>query len=660
VSVRSILVLLALAALALVAWVVLWSERPSFPPTQGGDAPAREGAAPGLSVGAGREEDAPRPAGDAPFSDDELMVSLMPEAPPRLGVRFFARLVKARRPMEAMFASGMAEDEGPAVGYPVRIYWTGPEPIEAPVLEGVTGDDGECLLSPLVIPRVPHRLRGAVKLTVEGGGGVWEERSMSFDVAWLLENWEAPVPATRGEPVIGWIPIGFEDWQGTPVSGRVLDPQGKPVAGLTIIESKFHTQVVTDAGGHFALRCPEGEIGLYGGTHGIYGPHLSAPDDPFPTVFLHRRIVTGDAVRDLELYLPKQQRIHGRVRFADGSPASGIQVFLRTRQSQPAVETSESRGDGTFAFIGLRPGARYELVVDADRREDQLVREVMPGPGLVELTVPRHQLRVKLVDAVSGKVVPGETHIYDGERHPGAKLLIFGWAAGYGPVEQPYVMMKTPAVQHVTLRLPRAPPDGLVRVRCLTPDGTRIERPPFFVRVVPDSIAAARWVEQGGYDVTTDLGPGVMTIELDAPSKPHSPGRARHRIGVPGGGPARFLLGMKKKIQVPPSGKLDVDLKPAVGGAMQFRVVIVDKTKQRTMLKKPELLDETGESVGYLTFQRGQFTPWFEHATGSSAVPVGTYRLQMRGTWHKPVDRLVQIEAGRLAYVDIRVEANDD
>ncbi len=656
---RGTLIAAALGALALLAWLA--GSFDGTPPKHeanevgAGDA----GEAPVLRVGAGRADEAFPTTAEAPSLGEELLVPLIAEAPPRLGVRFFAHLVKPRRPLEAMFSSGMAEDEGPAVGYPVRIYWKGPELIESPVLEGVTGEDGVCLLSPLAVPNVPHRLRGAVKLVVEGGGEFWEERSMSFDVAWLLENTEDPVPAVVGGPVIAWIPIGFEDWKGTPVSGRLLDAQGAPVPGVTITESKFHAQVRTDAAGRFSLRCPEGEIIFYGDSHDLLDPGPSAPEERFPSVLLHRRIVTAEPLRDLEFHLPEKTYLRGRVRFADGTAAAGVDVFLADDGvGRREIETVESRADGSFAFVGLRPGTRYEVMVSGDRAADDVGQQSVPGPELVELTVPRHQLQVLLVDAQSGRAVAGDTHVYDGDRYPGAKLLIVGWAPGYGPVERSYVMRETPSIQVVTLRLPRVPPEGALRVRCLAPDATRIENPPLFVRVVAESIAEVRWTQQREFTVTNDLGPGAMTVVLAGPGDRHP--RGRPQVGVPGAGPARFLLGLTKKIQIPADGKLDVELRPALGGAMQFRVVIADKSKQLAILENPDLIDENGETVRYRAYQQGQRANYFDHATESSAVPVGTYQLRLRGKWHKPVDRVVQIEAGRLTLVDILVEANDE
>ncbi len=634
-------VLLALGLWAYVAWDASTRGYESA----GDEAADERTAGPQLAANARR-----KPDDDAPTAQtfEDTPVTVTHDTGERFGIVFTATRKKQRHPVEEMFSSVLELDPPPQEGYPVRVYWHAPEPIGGQVLEGVTGEDGTCRLAPVTFPKVPYHLSGAVRLAVEGGGGAWSEITMFLDPARVVRT----AGAAEGDPPTRWFPIGWSDWKGAPVSGRVVDTNGEPVRGLRVGESRFGSTGTTDADGRFSMRCPTGEVTLMGDASESYFYFHGRPaeDVAFPPATLGTIFVPEDGVENLRLELPERTRVRGHVRLADGAPAFQTNVSLRAPDGRTTRTTTDDQG--RFHFIGLKPALRYDVLIDALAEAKAMVSA---GDEDVEIVLDRHVLHVVLIDAASEREVPGEVRIFDGNRTPGTKLQVVGWARGYGVVERPYVMKKEPLLQTLRLTLPRTAPDGLVRVRCIGADGAPVARPPLEV-IVPktDFVLQPRWHAEDGWYVTRDLGPGNVTIRTGG-SDPYE----QIVLGAPGTGNARFVLHTAKTVTLPTSGGLDVELRPDTGGAIGFR--ISTRGRRSYLRTYPELTNEAGEKVDYQNY-RYSGGRWFPHnhfhgASETSAVPAGVYRLQLTFEGEQ-VDRVIRIDKGRVTPVELDLDAD--
>ncbi|MEQ1892432.1 MAG: sigma-70 family RNA polymerase sigma factor, partial [Planctomycetota bacterium] len=186
------------------------------------------------------------------------------------------------------------------------------------------------------------------------------------------------------------------DQPGRALAGRVLDPEGAPVAGASVLvgseyewEMRLHPDgsrgyppigehVTTDASGRFAL--------------------LGVPRDAVPVrvraaghpVWLGE--FAEDAPGELTIRLARGARVFGTVRTEDGTPLAGIQVRRAGNGSFAACATT-SAADGTYVLEPLAPGP-HVLVVERPAS----------GPGWLQAE-PAARLELELA--------PGEERRFD-------------------------------------------------------------------------------------------------------------------------------------------------------------------------------------------------------------------------------------------------------
>ncbi len=232
-----------------------------------------------------------------------------------------------------------------------------------------------------------------------------------------LDPAPGPGPATADDPTT---PVG------APFQGLVVDPDGAPVPGATVIMAGAHLhpqqQVEADALGRFRLPEPvRGRVDLW-----VYAPGLSAPvqegvafsDDP------------DDKVR---VILAEAPDARGKVQeIATGKRISG--ALVRLLQTWPGVVSRQvrSKPDGTFDLGPVAPG-EYAVYVEAEGYtrlrgpqlevgDSELLFELSPG-AMLEVTV-----RNQAGETVAGATVQvGEAR---GETDASGKALLRGLPAG--------------------------------------------------------------------------------------------------------------------------------------------------------------------------------------------------------------------------------------
>ncbi len=207
---------------------------------------------------------------------------------------------------------------------------------------------------------------------------------------------------------------------GRSVVGRVIDPEGAPVAGAAVTVHRSRRSLdgdgrVTEGGGGSAASDAAGRFRL---------PHLAAGDYELLVARqgfaepprLEFAVPEGVGEVDLgDLALERGVALEGRVVASKGAPIEGASVQVQPRMGDFGFESSwrsdqeaQTDADGRFRIADLRRGARVELAVSHPDYGSAEVAEVEVPPAeplLIELR-PLGGLEVRVVDA-DGTPLPG-------------------------------------------------------------------------------------------------------------------------------------------------------------------------------------------------------------------------------------------------------------
>jgi hypothetical protein len=186
------------------------------------------------------------------------------------------------------------------------------------------------------------------------------------------------------------------------VTGRVLDPAGKPVGGATVAPARTGSgnsltgdtrfSVVTKADGTFAMTLPASGAAEYNlvAHDGKYGEWRTWANGVLPPV----KTTPGRVLENVTLRLTRPAVVRGKVVDAKGRPVAGREVRahaadgLGNRYYDP---TTTTKADGTFELGFVRPAEQWVQVapfwlrgadapVDTSRtlklKEGQVVEEV--------------------------------------------------------------------------------------------------------------------------------------------------------------------------------------------------------------------------------------------------------------------------------------------
>lgn len=204
---------------------------------------------------------------------------------------------------------------------------------------------------------------------------------------------DAPPHATR--------PASAEEPAEGPVTGTVLDPDGKPVKGAFVgcDDRDKALATSTDVDGHFKL-APQAAGCLAVSHHPDFTPS-------------ERMALVGG--RDNVIRLRGAGGIEGVVVDEKGNPLSpyliGIESFMGTGESAETIPpTGQARSiqdaKGAFLWDGLAPG-KYVLTASADGRPPTRSAQIE-----VEAARVTHHVRIVLAKGalLTGKVIDAETH----------------------------------------------------------------------------------------------------------------------------------------------------------------------------------------------------------------------------------------------------------
>jgi RNA polymerase sigma factor (sigma-70 family) len=257
----------------------------------------------------------------------------------------------------------------------------------------------------LVPPQVATLASGGTK-TLLAGKGKWAIAllvAVSMAAGGVLTH---PTPATMSAAVLPAAPPSAPPAKPRPeaaieekgdtiaVSGRVLDPDGKPFIGAKIYligsgdrPKKHPVRAVSGPDGRFHFAFPKTE---YFETDWIrmraemwrWCDIVAAAPDYSPV-----NKYMDDIKKDLTLRLVKDVRIDGRVRDLEGSPVAGAEVRVIGSSWSGLLNAATTDKEGRFSLAGVGRGREEEMRISAPAIETKWAKVKTPveGPAVVEV-----------------------------------------------------------------------------------------------------------------------------------------------------------------------------------------------------------------------------------------------------------------------------------
>jgi protocatechuate 3,4-dioxygenase beta subunit len=433
--------LFGLGALLLLAAAVLWIAGGAGPGDEGEerDAPVlrrASAAANGAAASSTAAQGAPG-AGDAGASqaapDDGRSIALLDPATPA-AVHVAAPVAVAPEFGESVFRGRIVDDAGQPIALATIVYW--PNEVSQALYGLDTLSSGAALD---VLPRASSASDGRFEvrgLHREGFGitGMYPWPCLVVLAGDLAIRVQACEGFHGGDFDAGDIALE----PGAPLSGRVVDDSGRPVAGAFVVPwspTGRSLRGVLKGGlgadglliGFFAATATDGSGRFRTGALWDGSTELVLTASGFTELRLKDVPVTAGSRNDLgDLVLGAAALLAGRVQNAGGEPVAGARVLawnaelygleqisetrdaildiLRIMDDQPDTRTDAA---GRFALQTGRAGTHH-LIVDAPGFEPLAVGEVLPGAGELKLTLARAAtLRLVLQDAASFEPVRG-------------------------------------------------------------------------------------------------------------------------------------------------------------------------------------------------------------------------------------------------------------
>lgn len=467
-----------------------------------------------------------------------------------------------------------------------------------------------------------------------------------------------PVPGGEKRP-----PLRVVLHRGAQVTGRLVDPAGRPVAGAALslvalregamegmMQSPLEDEplrAASDAAGRFRLApAAPGRFFLH-----LIHPDLALTGRPTVEVTDARQVEMG------EVRLAPAAAIEGLVLDSRGAPLPGASVSLAFTDHRVRREPTFSGPDGRFRFGGLAPG-RFDLhVYFQGHRAQEIPGVEAPTAEPLRVTLrPARSLTGRVVDR-EGRPIPGvivsaaetrELQMAD-ESQTGSSSR----SAGETDSEGRFVTRDLePGTFHLTFQAAGFRPEV---VRGLT---IREEEDPAPLEVVLErgAVLSGRVADSRGrpaaglrifvlsLERADPLLPSDSWEETDAEGRYRIAGLAtgRNRIGVQDGSDMRRLL---ERTVTLGSGDQRLDLELPAGHRISGRVVneqgepVPGTRLMLVLVGQPPLRADSGPEGGF------RFTD----------VPEGTWRLTGSARGQAPLSEEVRVAGGDLDDLVLRL-----
>jgi RNA polymerase sigma factor (sigma-70 family) len=282
-------------------------------------------------------------------------------------------------------------------GEPVAGFTLGCFPFDHPDIEGRSGEDGILRITDMLPGRFDFR-----RIDAPGYARWWSDATVSpFGRPQVIERlggWQRNFDGLDFDLRSGMEPVTIVAEKGVTVRGRVVDPEGRPVAGATVAPALTGTgnsltgdtrfSVTTDDQGRFEVLLPAGNGREYnlvahdGKLHewrtwanGVTEPLLTTP---------------GQEIDGIEIALIRPVTVRGRVVDSQGRPVADREVRSHAddrRENRYYDPTTQTDDDGRFELKYVRPGRQYVQVapfwLDAAQAPGGTSRVVEAKPGEV-------------------------------------------------------------------------------------------------------------------------------------------------------------------------------------------------------------------------------------------------------------------------------------
>ncbi|MGO9920510.1 MAG: carboxypeptidase regulatory-like domain-containing protein [Isosphaeraceae bacterium] len=267
-------------------------------------------------------------------------------------------------------------------------------------VEGKSGKDGTVT--------IPDMMPGRFAFDVDAPGYArwWSEQAATeWSRHQILKDrggWQRNFDFIDFELTAGMEPVTITLERAVTITGRVLDPDGKPVAGATVAPALTGTgnsltgdtrfSVQTDKDGQFTMTLPASGGRQYNlvAHDGKYQEWRNWANGILPAFAAK----PGQEIRGVELKLTKPATVRGRVTDRDGKPIANREVraaaadLLENRYYDPTVKTA---ADGTFELKFIRPGEQSIQVapfwLDPRQAPVELSQTLTLKPGEIKADV---------------------------------------------------------------------------------------------------------------------------------------------------------------------------------------------------------------------------------------------------------------------------------
>jgi protocatechuate 3,4-dioxygenase beta subunit len=235
-------------------------------------------------------------------------------------------------------------------------------------IEGRSDQDG--------VVKIADMLPGKFNFQVDAKGYArwWSEEAVSEWNRHYIDDsrtgWQRNFDALDFDLKPGLFKVMIAVEKGVTVTGRVLDPDGKPVVGATVDPARTGSgnsltgdtrfSVRTGEGGKFTATLPASGAAEYNlvAHDGKYSQWRNWANGVLPPI----RTKPGDALQDVEIRLTRPATVRGRVLDTEGRPIANREVRasaadrLENRYYDPTVKT---KSDGTYELKFVRPGEHF-------------------------------------------------------------------------------------------------------------------------------------------------------------------------------------------------------------------------------------------------------------------------------------------------------------
>jgi hypothetical protein len=236
-------------------------------------------------------------------------------------------------------------------------------------VEGISDAEGNLVISGLI--------PGPFQFDVEARGYArwWSEECSEIHARRQIEQsgWQRNFDYLPFDLQTGMKPVTITMEKGVRIRGRIVDPNGRPVAGATAAPALTGTgnsltgdtrfSVKTAADGSFEMLLPASGARDYNLTahDGDYGEWRNWANG----VAAPLRTKAGEEIEGVELRLSKSAAVRGRVVDAQGKPVADRDVRVQAmdrRENRYYDPTVRTNAEGLFEIKFIRPGEHFVQV----------------------------------------------------------------------------------------------------------------------------------------------------------------------------------------------------------------------------------------------------------------------------------------------------------